>query len=91
MPVVPDQEPGGHGERKPAFPGALYRGRRRGGTKTGDGIPFTGRSGELFDRLLGEIGMNREEIYLTNIVKCHPPGNRDPKPEEQETYPGEAG
>ena len=56
-----------------------------------DGIPFTGRSGELFDRLLGEIGMNREEIYLTNIVKCHPPGNRDPKPEEQETYPGEAG
>lgn len=49
-----------------------------------DGIPFTGRSGELFDRLLGEIGMRREEIYLTNIVKCHPPGNRDPKPEEQE-------
>ena len=44
-----------------------------------DGIPFTGRSGELFDRLLGEIGMNREEIYLTNIVKCHPPGNRDPE------------
>ena len=49
-----------------------------------DGIPFTGRSGELFDRLLGEIGMNREEIYLTNIVKCHPPGNRDPEREEQE-------
>ena len=49
-----------------------------------DGVPFTGRSGELFDRLLGEIGMSREEIYLTNVVKCHPPGNRDPKPEEQE-------
>ena len=49
-----------------------------------DGIPFTGRSGELFDRLLEGIGMGREEIYLTNVVKCHPPGNRDPKPEEQE-------
>ena len=50
-----------------------------------DGIPFTGRSGELFDRLLSEIGMKREEIYLTNIVKCHPPNNRDPKQEEQES------
>ena len=65
--------------------------RAPGRNEDRDGIPFTGRSGELFDRLLGEIGMNREEIYLTNIVKCHPPGNRDPKPEEQETYPGEAG
>lgn len=49
-----------------------------------DGVPFTGRSGELFDRLLGEIGMKREEIYLTNIVKCNPPGNRNPYPNEQE-------
>lgn len=49
-----------------------------------DGVPFTGRSGELLDRLLHEAGMNREEIYITNIVKCHPPGNRDPQPEEQE-------
>lgn len=49
-----------------------------------DGVPFTGRSGELFDQLLDSIGMGREEIYLTNVVKCHPPGNRDPKPQEQE-------
>ena len=49
-----------------------------------DGVPFTGKSGELFDRLLENIGMDREAIYLTNVVKCHPPGNRDPKPEEQE-------
>lgn len=49
-----------------------------------DGIPFTGQSGQVFDRLLGEIGMAREDVYITNIVKCHPPGNRDPKPEEQE-------
>ena len=49
-----------------------------------DGIPFTGRSGELLDRLLAEAGMSRGEFYLTNIVKCHPERNRDPKPEEQE-------
>ena len=49
-----------------------------------DGVPFTGRSGELFDRLLREIEMKREEIYLTNIVKCNPPGNRDSHPNEQE-------
>lgn len=49
-----------------------------------DGIPFTGQSGQVFDRLLREIGMTREDVYITNIVKCHPPGNRDPKPEEQE-------
>lgn len=50
-----------------------------------DGIPFTGRSGELFDRLLSDINLTRDEIYITNIVKCHPPGNRDPLPQEQES------
>lgn len=49
-----------------------------------DGIPFTGKSGALLDRLLSGIHMSRDEIYITNIVKCHPPGNRDPKPQEQE-------
>lgn len=49
-----------------------------------DGVPFTGQSGQVFDRLLTEIGWSREDIYITNIVKCHPPGNRDPRPEEQE-------
>lgn len=49
-----------------------------------DGIPFTGRSGQVFDQLLSGIGMKREDIYITNIVKCHPPGNRDPFPQEQE-------
>lgn len=49
-----------------------------------DGIPFTGRSGEMFDRLLSGISMKREDIYITNVVKCHPPKNRDPLPAEQE-------
>ena len=47
-------------------------------------IPFTGPSGHVFDELLAGIGMTRKDIYLTNIVKCHPPGNRDRRPEEQE-------
>ena len=49
-----------------------------------DGIPFTGPSGRVFDQLLESAGVKREDIYLTNLVKCHPPGNRDPLPEEQE-------
>ena len=52
--------------------------------RTGTGFPLPGSRGQVFDRLLGEIGMTREDVYITNIVKCHPPGNRDPKPEEQE-------
>lgn len=48
------------------------------------GIPFVGRSGEILDRLLRDCGLSREEIYITNILKCHPPGNRDPKEEEKE-------
>lgn len=48
------------------------------------GIPFVGSSGEVLDSLLQDCGLRREEIYITNIIKCHPPGNRDPKEEEKE-------
>ena len=47
------------------------------------GLPFVGRSGEILDKLLQDCGLTREEIYITNIVKCHPPSNRDPKEEEK--------
>ena len=46
------------------------------------GRPFVGRAGELLDRMIGAIGMKREETYITNIVKCRPPDNRTPTPEE---------
>lgn len=47
------------------------------------GRPFVGRSGQLLDRLLlEEIGLAREQVYIANVVKCRPPGNRDPHPEE---------
>lgn len=48
------------------------------------GIPFVGRSGEILDNLLKDCGLSRDEIYITNILKCHPPGNRDPKEAEKE-------
>lgn len=48
------------------------------------GIPFVGPAGKVLDVLLASAGLKRQDIYLTNVIKCHPPGNRDPRPEEQE-------
>lgn len=48
--------------------------------------PFVGRAGKLLDRIIGDIGWKREDVYITNIVKRRPPGNRDPLPEELEAY-----
>lgn len=48
------------------------------------GLPFVGAAGQLLNRLLGEIGMTREEVRITNTVLCRPPGNRDPLPDELE-------
>jgi uracil-DNA glycosylase len=46
------------------------------------GEPFVGRSGQLLDKLLASIGLDRESVFITNIVKCRPPNNQDPKPDE---------
>lgn len=46
------------------------------------GEPFVGRAGRLLDAMLAAIGLARAEVFITNIVKCRPPGNRDPAPEE---------
>lgn len=46
------------------------------------GVPFVGRSGQLLARLLGEIGLAREDVYIANVVKCRPPHNRDPRQDE---------
>ena len=46
------------------------------------GIPFVGPSGKLLETLLGEIGLHRSDVYIGNVVKCRPPRNRDPRPEE---------
>jgi uracil-DNA glycosylase family 4 len=46
------------------------------------GLPFVGAAGQLLNRLLASIGIERDEVYITNILKCRPPGNRDPLPDE---------
>ncbi len=46
------------------------------------GLPFVGRSGQFLDELLASIGRSRRDVYVTNVVKCRPPANRDPLPDE---------
>ncbi len=48
------------------------------------GKPFVGAAGKLLDRLLERIGLSRDSVYITNVLKCRPPQNRDPMPEEAE-------
>jgi DNA polymerase len=48
------------------------------------GIPFVGRAGQLLDRLLAAVGLGREGVFICNVLKCRPPGNRNPEPEEIE-------
>jgi uracil-DNA glycosylase len=48
------------------------------------GEPFVGAAGQLLNRMLGEIDLRREDVYIANVVKCRPPGNRDPLPDEIE-------
>ncbi len=49
-----------------------------------EGIPFVGQAGKLLDKLLREINLSRDEIYIANVMKCRPPKNRDPLPQEIE-------
>jgi uracil-DNA glycosylase len=60
----------------------LFVGEGPGQTEDAQGRPFVGRAGELLVRLLASIGWRRHEVFITNIVKCRPPGNRDPEPDE---------
>ena len=62
----------------------MFIGEGPGQSEDEQGIPFVGRSGQLLTNYLGAVGINRTDVYITNIVKCRPPSNRDPKPEEQE-------
>ena len=62
----------------------LLVGEAPGANEDKQGEPFVGRAGKLLDDMLQMIGLSRERIYITNSVKCRPPQNRDPLPEEQE-------
>ncbi|SVC70462.1 uncharacterized protein METZ01_LOCUS323316, partial [marine metagenome] len=61
----------------------MFVGEAPGAREDEQGVPFVGRSGQLLDRLLAEeLGMDRSDVYIANVVKCRPPDNRDPRPEE---------
>ena len=62
----------------------MFIGEGPGKKEDEQGRPFIGAAGKLLDKLLAFINLKREDIYIANVVKCRPPGNRDPLPEEVE-------
>jgi DNA polymerase len=60
----------------------VFVGEGPGKFEDAEGRPFVGMAGRYLDRLLGGIGWSREQVYITNIIKCRPPDNRDPRPDE---------
>lgn len=60
----------------------LFVGEAPGRNEDEQGVPFCGASGKNLDKLLGSVGLSRESIYVANILKCRPPKNRDPLPDE---------
>jgi uracil-DNA glycosylase len=62
----------------------MFIGEAPGAEEDRQGLPFVGRAGQLLNQLLGEIGLTRDDVFIANILKSRPPGNRDPQPEEIE-------
>ena len=80
-----------HFSRKKAVPGSgnprseiLFIGEGPGFHENQQGLPFVGQAGKFLDELLASINLRREDVFITNVVKCRPPSNRDPEPEELE-------
>ena len=66
----------------PSTAGIMFIGEAPGAREDELGLPFVGAAGKFLDDLLGSIGLSRESVYICNVVKCRPPGNRDPEPDE---------
>jgi len=62
----------------------MFVGEAPGAQEDETGLPFVGRAGQLLAKLLGEIGLERKDVFINNTLMCRPPGNRDPLPEEIE-------
>jgi DNA polymerase len=62
----------------------MFVGEAPGASEDEQGLPFVGRAGKLLGTLLVEIGLQREDVFIANVLKCHPPQNRDPQPAEIE-------
>ena len=66
----------------------MFVGEAPGANEDREGLPFVGQAGKLLDKLLAEIGLQRSEVFIANVLKCRPPGNRDPQPAEIEECSG---
>src|SRR5580765_2711031 len=62
----------------------MFVGEAPGFHEDQQGVPFVGQAGKLLDKLLGGIGLTRADVFVANVLKCRPPGNRDPQPDEIE-------
>jgi len=62
----------------------MFIGEAPGRDEDLQGEPFVGRAGKLLDKMLADVGLRRENVYIANILKCRPPNNRDPEPSEAE-------
>lgn len=62
----------------------LFIGEGPGEEEDKQGIPFVGRAGQLLTKMIEAMGLKREEVYIANVIKCRPPNNRDPEPDEIE-------
>lgn len=78
-----------HFSRKHSVPGEgpanaelLFIGEGPGFFENEQGRPFVGQAGKLLEELLSKLGLNREQVFITNVVKCRPPANREPQPDE---------
>jgi DNA polymerase len=81
-----------HRSRNKAVPGEgpthveiMFIGEGPGARENEQGRPFVGAAGKFLDQLLEQAGVTRADVWITNVVKCRPPGNRDPLPDEVET------
>jgi uracil-DNA glycosylase family 4 len=63
----------------------MFVGEGPGADEDAQGLPFVGRAGQLLNNMIAAMGLKREEVYIANVVKCRPPGNRTPEPEEANT------
>jgi len=63
----------------------MFVGEAPGADEDIQGIPFVGRAGQLLTKIIEAIGLKRDDVYIANVIKCRPPGNRNPEPDEVET------
>ena len=63
----------------------MFVGEAPGSEEDRQGLPFVGRAGQLLTKIIESIGLERDDVYICNVLKCRPPGNRNPEPEEVDT------